>query len=189
MIGAALKTAFSAIGSAGAALQAGLSVGTTGLGYLQAKATADAQNAANAQANERARQYMIEDMDQTTRMGQQEIAAATQKLNQNQIDSRKTSASAQVAASSGGVSGLSVQALLGDIFGNEAAIRDSVNQNLENTGQQIAMERRSISRGYETTINTRPQPQQPSLLGTALEAGTGIVGAYKDQWKVRGKTG
>ena len=188
MIIPALKTAFAAIGSMAPAISAGISVASAGLGYAQAKGAADAQSESNAQANERARQYMIEDYDQMTRMEQQELAGASQKLQQNQVDSAKASASAKVSASAGGVGGLSVQALLGDIFGQEASIRDSVNQNLENTGQQLRSERGSIARNYETTINTRPQPQQPSLLGAALEAGTGVIGAYKDQWKVRGKT-
>lgn len=188
VIGAALKSAFAAIGSIGSGLQAALSIGTAATGFLSAKGQAEAQEEANEQADERARQYMIEDIDQTTRMAQQEAAAATQKKGQNQIEARKTAASAQTAATAGGVSGLSVQALLGDIFGREASIRDSVNQNLENTGHQIDAERRSIGRGYETAINTRPQPQHPSLIGAGLEAATGVFDAYKDQWKVRGKT-
>lgn len=188
MIVPALQSAFAAIGSMGAGLSASLAVGSTALNFLQAKGQASAQNEANAQANERARQYMIEDYDAMTLREQQEAAAASQKINQNQIESTKTAASARVAASAGGVSGLSVQALLGDIFGQEASIRDSVNQNLEATGQQYRTERESIRRNYQNTVNSRQPAQKPSLLGAALEAGTGIVGAYKDQWKVRGGT-
>ncbi len=188
IIGAAMKSAFAALGSAGAAIQSGLAIGTAGLNYMQAKGQAAAIEQSNAEANERARQYMIEDYDSLTRMEQQETAAASQRVNENQIEAKKAAASAQVAATAGGVSGLSVQALLGDIFGQEASIRDSVNQNLENTGQQINQERTSIQRGYTSTINTRQSAQNPSLLGATLEAGTGVIGAYKDQWKVRGKT-
>lgn len=188
VIAAAVGTAFAAIGTYGSAIAAGLSVASTGLSFLQQSGAAEAQNEANAQANERARQYMIEDYDAMTRMEQQEAAAASQKINQNQIESRKAAASAQVAATSGGVSGLSVQALLGDIFGQEASIRDSVNQNLEATGQQLRSERGSIRRNYENTVNTRQTAQKPSLLGAVFEAGTGVIGAYKDQWKVRGST-
>ena len=188
IIGAAMKSAFAALGSAGAAIQSGLAIGTAGLNYMQAKGQAAAIEQSNAEANERARQYMIEDYDSLTRMEQQETAAASQRVNENQIEAKKAAASAQVAATAGGVSGLPVQALLGDIFGQEASIRDSVNQNLENTGQQINQERTSIQRGYTSTINTRQSAQNPSLLGATLEAGTGVIGAYKDQWKVRGKT-
>lgn len=188
VVAAAMSKAFAAIGTYGSAIQASLAVGSAALSYLSASGQASAQAEANAQANERARQYMVEDMDATTRMGQQETAAASQRINENQIEATKAASSAQVAATAGGVSGLSVQSLLGDIFGQEASIRDSVNQNLENTGHQLAQERESIQRGYANTISTRPDASKPSFLGAVLEAGTGVVGAYKDQWKVRGKT-
>lgn len=189
LIPVALKTAFAAIGKIGAGVQAALAVGSTATSYLSAKGAAEAQNEANAQANERARQYMIEEYDQTSRMASQERAAATQRINQNQIEARKAAASAQVAATAGGVSGLSVNSLLADIYGQEASIRDSVNQNLENTGQQIAAERRGTRNRFTNTINTRPIAQKPSFLGATLDAATGVYGAYKDQLRVKSKLG
>lgn len=188
VIGAAIKSAFTALGSYGSLISSALTVGSTAISYQQANAAADAQEQTNNEANERARRYMIEDQDALTRMSQQEQAAASQKINETQIDAQRRAATTQVAATAGGVSGLSVDALLGDIFGNEASIRDSVNQNLEATGQQIQSERTSVMRGYTDTVNTRPSVNRPSLFGAALEAGTGVVGAYKDQWKIRGKT-
>lgn len=185
MIATAMKTAFTAIGSAGSAIQAGLAVGGTALNYSQGVAQANAIEAANKDANERARQNMIADYDNLTRMEQQEAAAASQKIAQNQIEAKKTAATAQVAASQAGVSGLSVDALLGDIFGQEASIRDSVNQNLENTGLQIQQERESVAQGFTNTINTRSQATRPSFLGAALEGATGAFGAYKDELKIR----
>lgn len=189
IIAAAMKTAFTAIGTYGSAISAGLAVGQTALSYQQANAMAKSQEAQNKATNDRARQYMIADMDNMTRAEQQAAAAAAQKQDANQINAAKTAATAKVAASQAGVSGLSVDALLGDIFGQEASIRDSVNQNLENTGLQMQQERESIARGFDNTVNTRPQPRHPSLLGAALEAGTGVIGAYKDQWKVSAGTG
>ncbi|WP_422049732.1 virion core protein, T7 gp14 family [Shimia sp.] len=189
LIATAMQSAFAAIGTYGSAITAGLAVGQTALSYQQAAGMADITEAQNKQANDRARVYMIEDQDKITQIGQQERAAATQRVNQAQIDASKAASSAQVAATAGGVSGLSVDALLGDIFGQEASIRDSVNQNLENTGVQLQAERNSVQRGYSNTINTRPTPQHPSLLGSALQAGTGVVGAYRDTWKIRGRSG
>lgn len=186
LIGAAIGKAFTAIGSIGAGLQAAISVGSVALSYAQAKGQANAMEQANDEANERARRYMIDDYDSMTRMQQQETAAAGQRVHQNQLEARKAAASAQVASTAGGVSGLSVDALLSDIWGQEASMRDAVVQNLEATGQQLGTERTSIQRNYETSINTRQSPQHPSLFGSVLEAGAGVVGAYKDQWKIRG---
>ena len=184
-----LKTAFAGIGQYGSAISAALGVGSAALQYSQANAQAKIQEQQNREANDRARRNMIEDQDAMTRMEMQERAAAAQKINQTQLDAARTAASARVASSAGGVSGLSVDALLGDIYGNEASIRDSVNQNLEATGQQLRAERGSIMNSYENTINTRPQVQKPSFLGAALEAGTSVMGAYKDELKLRNKTG
>ncbi len=186
---ALMAKAFTAISTYGTAISAGLGVASTAVAYNQASVQAKTLEASNAEANNRARQYMIEDQDAMTSMGQQEKAAATQKINENQTAAQKAAASASVAAGAGGVSGLSVDALLGDIFGQEAGIRDSVNQNLENTGQQMQRERGSIQRGYVNAVNTRQQPQHPSLLGATLQAGTSVVGAYKDTWKIRNQTG
>lgn len=181
-------TAFKAIGSMGAGLQSAIAVGSAATSFATASAAAGAQEDANNAANERARQYMLEDYDQTNLMQQQENAAASQKINQLQVDTRRTAATAQVAAGAGGVSGLSVDALLGDIYGQEASIRDSVNQNLENTGQQLSVERTGISRGFTEAANTRPAVNRPSLLGAGLQAAGGIADAYRGEIKVRGGT-
>lgn len=189
MIATAIQKAFTAISSYGSLISSGLSVGSAALSYQQQTAQANAIEAQNAAANDRARMNMIADYDNMSRMEQQEAAAASQRMQENQINAAQTAATAQVAAGQSGVSGLSVDALLGDIFGQEASIRDSVNQNLENTGMQMREERASIARGYDNAVNTRSQPSRPSLFGTVLEAGTGVVGAYKDTWKLNRGTG
>lgn len=189
LIAGALTKAFSAISSVAAPLQAGLAVATTATNYLSGAAQAEAMNESNAQATARANQYMIEDVDATTRMLQQENAAAVQKQNQNQIEANKAAATAQVAASSGGVTGTSVDALLADIWGQEASINDGINQNLEATQEQINRERRSIVRSTNEANASRPTAQKPSLFGAVLTAGTGVAGAYKEHWKINSKVG
>lgn len=189
MAAAAIKSTMATIGTYASTINAGLSVVGAGTSFLSAKGQAEGQEVANAQANERARESMISDMDNMTRMGQQETAAASDKLNQNQIEATKTAATARASAGAGGVGGLSVDALLGDIYGQEAAIRDSVNQNLENTGHQMASEREALGNSYVNTVMTRPQPQHPSLFGAVLDGATGVMSAYKDDLRVRSKTG
>lgn len=188
-IGLAAKALFSAIGSAAPAIQAGLSIGSTALGFAQSSGQAAAMEEQNEQTREEARQYMIQDYDQTNRLLAQEKTAAGQRLEENQIEGAQTRATAKVAASAGGVSGLSVDALLGDIYGREASIRDSVNQNLENTTHQVGVERQGIYRQTLGTYRSLPVPQKPSLLGAALEGATGVYGAYKDKLRVRAKSG
>lgn len=166
-------------------MMAALSIGSTAASFAAQAGAASAQEEANAQANEQAREQMITDYDQMTRMGQQEVAAATQKQNQNQIDAAKARATTRVAAGEGGVGGLSVDALLRDLYGQEATIRDSVNQNLENTTSQLGYERQGVYTSGVNAINSRPIVQRPSALGAALGGASGAYGAYADTLRIQ----
>lgn len=149
MIPAMLKTAMTIVQTYGPAIQSAISVGSAATGYLSAQGQAAAMEQANAEANARAKSALIEDYDQVGRAAQQERAAATQKQQQNQVDGAKARASVAVAAGEGGVSGLSIDALLGDLFGQEASIRDSINQNLEGTLDQLSTEALGLQRTFE----------------------------------------
>jgi hypothetical protein len=184
----AVKGVMTMMSTVGPAIQAVLAVGSTATSYLSAQGQADAQEQMNANANEQARQFMINDYDQMTMMSQQNTAAASQKLNDNEKAARKAAASATVAASAGGVQGLSVDALLADVYGQEASIRDSVNQNLENTGHQLQYEREGIRNGYLRQQASNPVVERPSALGALFEGASGVYGAYKDSLKVRNKS-
>lgn len=176
-----------ALAAIGPALQSALSVGTTAVGFMAASASARAQNAAIDQANENARVQTITEYDQLTRVGQQERAAATQSMEEAQINRKKAVARAEVSAGEAGVSGLSINALLGDLYGQEARIRDSVNQNLENTEVQLGAERNSVAINQANLIASRPKVAGPSLIGATLEAGSGVYGAYKDDLRTKAR--
>lgn len=184
-----IQGATAAIGGAGAALQAALAVGTTALSYKAESNMAVAQQAALDQANENARVQTIDDYDQLTRVGQQERAGATQKNFETQIEAKKAAASVKASAGEAGVGGLSVTSLLTDIYGREASIRDGVNQNLENTGQQLAVEGKNINRAYRNTITTRSPVTKPSLAGAVVSGASGIFDAYKDNLRLKAKLG
>lgn len=180
----AILPLFSAIGQMGAGLSAALSVGTTALGYVAESKAAAAQNAANDTANANARVQAINSYDQITMAGRQETDAASQKLFDAQVSRKKAVASATASASEAGVGGLSVDSLLTDIYGQEARIRDGVNQNLQNTQAQQQADRDGVSLQLQNTISTRSYVQKPSLAGAVLSGVTGIAGAYKDKIKV-----
>lgn len=185
----ALAPLISAIGSNAAAISAGLSVASAATSYVGQKQTANAQEAAIVQANESARVQAISDYDQMTRMGEQERAAGSQRIQQAAIDGARARGAAAASAGEAGIGGLSVNSLLTDIYGREASIRDGVNQNLDNTAAQMSAERSNIQRNLQNTIATRPMPQQPSLLGAGLEAATGVASAYRDKLKINSQLG
>lgn len=184
---APLKAAFGAIGSMGSTLQAALAVGTTAANYSAQSAAAKAETAAIANANEEARKQTITDYDQITRRGQQEKDAAGAKLFQTTLDRKKAVASAEASASEANVGGLSVTALLTDIYGQEARIRDGVNQNLDYTKAELDGMADGVAQNYRNTLLTRPTVSKPSKVGALFEAGTGIYGAYKDDLRTASK--
>ncbi len=169
-------------------LQSALSIGTTVVGYIGANQQAKQQTAMNNAANEQARIQTIDDYDQLTRVGTQEKNAASQKLQENETAAMKTRATAAASASEAGVGGLSVGSLLADIYGQEASIRDGVNQNLESTQAQLGSDRRSTQRSLQNTISTRPPVNKPSLAGALIEGATGVYGAYRDNLRIKSQT-
>lgn len=184
---APLASAFEAIGAAGPLLQATLGLGTTALSFAGQTQMANSQQAAIDQANADARVQTISDYDQLTRVGQQERAAATQKTTANLIDTKRAAATASASASEAGVGGLSVVGLLSDIYGQSARIQDGVNQNIDNTQQQLGVDFANTQRGLKNTLNTRPAVNRPSLVGALMEGTTAIGSAYKDKLRVNSK--
>lgn len=184
---APLKAAFASIGALGSTLQAGLALGTTAVNFAAQNSAAKAETAAIAAANEEARKQTISDYDQITRRGQQEKEAAGAKLFDTNLQRKKAVASAEASASEANIGGLSVTALLTDIYGQEARIRDGVNQNLDYTKAELDGMADGVARGYKNTLLTRPTVSKPSKIGALFEAGTGIYGAYKDDLRTSAK--
>lgn len=185
----ALAPIFQAIGSIGTGLQAALSIGTTALGFAAEQQATSANNAAIEAANKTAQKQAISDYDQMTKRGKQETAAAAQKNFETSISTKKAVAVAKASASEGNVGGLSVESLLSDIYGQEARIRDGVNQNLEATQDELRNNKRSIGMNLKNTIASRPKSSGPSLIGAGLSAATGVVGAFQDDLRTRARIG
>jgi len=166
------------------AISTAMAAASGGASLAAAKGNADAQTEANEIAAENALIARDSNYDQLNLLAAQEKAAAEQQINQNQEELLKATATAETAAGESGVSGLSVDALLADMYGKSAQFEDNVTQNLENKEQQIGFELENAGRGYQSTINNLPTVQQPDYLGTALSTGSSIFGAYKDHLKV-----
>ncbi len=166
------------------AVQSAFSTGSAVLGVATQAANASAQ----AEANEIAQQNAIEardaNYDQLALMAEQETAAAEQQIAENDIEALQATERARVAAGEAGVSGLSVDALLADMYGKQARFTDSVTKNLENSQQQIAFEKSNVSNSYKSTVNNLPTVQKPNYLGAALQGGAGVFDAYKTHLKI-----
>jgi hypothetical protein len=187
LITAAVTKAFGALGAMGSGLQAALSVGTTLMGYQADRQMAKAENAAIAQANESAREQMVSNNDQLAKQADQAKAQATTKIVDIEREAKRRAATASVAAGEAGVTGLSVDALLADLYGQAGGMRDGVNQNLEAQSNEIARGYEENARSYKNTVQSRAKSPKPSLLGAGLRVFTGIADAYKDDLRVNPK--
>lgn len=155
----------------------------------QAKAANEAQRQARLNAT---RQYS----DIQLRQQQEQMSAAQQK-EQSIREERAAVSSARTAAGESGVTGFSVDSVIGDIEGRAARYRENVNQNQEFTQQQLQSSAEGIRAGAQSSINqaASTQIQSPSLAGLGLSiAGSGLQGysdytQARDLFKSRGRTG
>lgn len=157
---------------------------TTVTGVAAAAGQAAGQSEVNQIAKTSEMQSRDANYDQLNLMAQQEQASAEQQIRQSDTEALQATARAEVAAAEAGVSGLSVDALINDMWGRNAQFTDNVNQNLENTNQQIAFELGNASRSYNSSVNSLPVPEQPNYMAAALSAGSSFYRGIKGPLEV-----
>ena len=148
-----------------------LSAASTVAGVYGQQQQAKAQNAANEQQAKNTMEAYRANIAQTNLMQSQEHAAATQKVNENNRAASAAQAKALVSAGESGISGLSVDALLAELSGEQARYNDSVNQNYQNASMAIDNQRKNAQINASSQINQLETPQSPDYLGAALRIG------------------
>lgn len=166
-------------------IQAGTAAASGAVSLASAAGNASAQSDANEIAKQNSIEARDANYDQLHLMAQQSQASAEQQIFENDTEALQATERAKVSAGESGVTGLSVDALLADMYGRQARFNDNVTQNLENQQQQIGFEMENAARTSQSQINSLPTPQKPDYLGTALGTGSGIFGAYKTHLKVK----
>lgn len=155
-----------------AALQIASAVAST-VGQMQA---ADAQEQANQRQYENTIRSYNANINQTNLMAAQEREGAMMKLEENNIKARAAQATGAVAAGESGVSGLSVDALLGDLSNRQNRYNTSVMTNLDRSNSAIQNQRDNVHADASSVINGLKTPQAPDYLGAGLK----IYGAGKE---------
>jgi hypothetical protein len=148
-----------------------LSVASTVAGVEGQRQQAKAQNAYNNQQAKNAMEAYKANIAQTNLKQSQEHAAATQKINENNRAAEAAKATALVSAGESGISGLSVDALLANLSGEQARYNESVNQNYQNASMAIDNQRTNAQVEAASQINSLKTPQSPDYLGAALRIG------------------
>ena len=151
-----------------------LSIASTVAGVYGQQQQVKAQNAYNDQQAKNTMEAYRANLAQTNLMQSQEHAAATQKVNENNRAAEAAKAKALVSAGESGISGLSVDALLADLSGEQARYNDSVNQNYENASMSIDNQRKNAQITAASQINQLKTPQSPDYLGAALRIGQDV---------------
>ena len=109
---------------------------------------------------------------------QQEQQAAAQEKQQGEIDRAKAVASTEVAAAAGGVSGLSVDAVLRDIYAQSGRNEATADANLRMTKGYLQGELDAAEISGQSQINSMPIPEKPSPVPYLMNAFSTGLSAY-----------
>lgn len=149
----------------GTALAAVGSVAETSAYNKQADANAKAANA-----------NLTNQYNQINKRKIQETNAAATEKEDIARQARKDRATATVAAGESGVSGLSVDALISDVYGQEATAKDRIDQNLDMSIGQLNANQESAKASAQSQINSMPKK---SYLGSVLKIGTSGLSSWQ----------
>ena len=148
------------------------------------------QQAADAQAETNQRQYentmraYRENVNQTNLMQQQEREGSLQRVEDNNMKARAAQSTAAVASGESGVSGLSVDALMGDISFDQNRFNSSVQTNFDRAQGAISNQRENVYANAASAINGLQTPVAPDYLGAGLKIAKAGYD-YKQQTKVK----
>lgn len=113
----------------------------------------------------------------------QEDAAANQQQQQTNIEVAQAAATTQVAASEGGVAGLSVSHVLRDLYSQQGRNDAALASNHQMSRAFLAGEKKAAEAGGQNQINSVPIPEKPSILPTVLNIFGSALGAYNNRPK------
>lgn len=122
------------------------------------------QQKAAAEANEKSARSAYEvGVSQITERQMQEQSSAAQRSFENQREYDAARSAAIVAGEGAGVRGLSVDALLSDLAGQQAARQKAVEQNLDWTTRALQQDKVSAASARDSRINSVQRPSGAAL--------------------------
>lgn len=145
-------------------------------GYQQAKQQADAQNQMyrdNARDANKAAESQYAAIEHRA---VQERTATEQKLFESNVDALKARSQARTAAGDAGVTGLSVNALLGDLWSQQSRRDDASIQNYETAQSDAAAQMDQVKSQTQSRINSVQRAKSPSMLPFLIG---GLAGGLK----------
>lgn len=114
---------------------------------------------------------------------QQEDMAANQQKQESKIEAAKAASTVQVAAGEGGVSGLSVDAVLRDIYAQQGRNEATLDTNQRMSRDYLMGEMKAAEAGGQSQINSVPVPEKPTMTPYLLNAFGSSLNAYSNYVK------
>lgn len=164
-------------------MTAAFGIAQTATQFIGAQQQAKAQNEMVRENQKAANANLVREYaDVQTRQLQEEDAAAVQKQDVSR-EARAARATTMAAAGEAGVAGLSVDALLADVYGKEATAKDRISQNNGFTTQNLTREMDGLRAKAKDRINSMPWANGPSPFAAALKIGGVGLDSYSSYQK------
>lgn len=161
----------------------GIGAVQTGMSYISANQAAQQQNDMVRENQKAANANLVREYaDVQRRQIQEEDAAAVQKQDVSR-EARAARATTMAAAGEAGVAGLSVDALLADVYGKEATAKDRIDQNTGFTTENLTREMDGLKAKAKDRINSMPWATGPSPFAAALKIGGLGLNSYSNYQK------
>lgn len=155
-----------------------ITVASTAMSLDAQQQQASAQENANQRQYENSLKAMAANVNQTNAEHMQQREAAIQKIDENNMQARAASSTAQTSSGESGISGLSVDALLADLGNRQQRFNSSVTTNYQNAEMAINNQRENIGIDAASQINGLKTPAMPDYAGAALRIGTASYDYY-----------
>lgn len=148
---------------------AALQIAGAAFSAIQGIQRQQAQEAANERQYQNSIRAYSANVNQTNLMAAQEREAAMQKLEANNQKARAAQARATTAAGESGISGISVDALLGDMTFDEGQYDSAVMTNYDRSITAINNQRENVYAKASSEINSLKTPEMPDYFGAGLK--------------------
>jgi hypothetical protein len=145
-----------------------LTIASTAAGIGGSIASYDQQNAYAKATRQAATSAYEQQSAALTHRQEQEQTAAAERTFQNQREYDAARARAVVSAEAGGVQGLSVNALLNDLAGQQAVRQNAIGKNTDWAIQSLQQDKLGAAAARDSRINSAPRA---SGMGLALQIG------------------
>lgn len=170
-----------------------MTIASIGLGIMQSAVQYSAANAQYEAQMEHQRQNAINasraaenQYSNINIRAQQEDAARVQQQQQTNIEAAQAASTVEVAAGAGGVSGLSVEHVLRDIYARQGRNEAALDVNQRMSRDYLMGEKRAAEAGGQSQINSVPIPEKPSFAPFILNAFGSGLNAYGNYLQRKG---